>query len=120
MCGMRSRISCSHFALAKCKKHGRGRVNSAGKRQAPCGTIFVSAAAMSRLRDILWADCLRALRRAGFVCAAESPAAVVLVNAGRSVFLQRVPALNENAILATLRGTRLSAEEFLALLGDEP
>jgi hypothetical protein len=68
----------------------------------------------------LWADCIRALRRAGFVCAAESPAAVMLVNAGRSVLLPRAPSLNEHTMLATLRGTRLSPEDFLALLGDEP
>jgi hypothetical protein len=71
---------------------------------------------MDRLSDILWADCIRALRRAGFVCAAESPAAVVLVSAGRSVLLPRVPALGELELLAALRAARLSAEEFLALL----
>jgi hypothetical protein len=71
---------------------------------------------MDRLSDILWADCIRALRRAGFVCAAESPAAVVLVSAGRSVLLPRVPAFGEFELLAALRAARLSAEEFLALL----
>lgn len=71
---------------------------------------------MGRLRDILWADCIRALRRAGFVCAAESPAAVMLVNAGRSVLLPRMLALDELALLAALRAARLSVEEFLALV----
>jgi hypothetical protein len=72
---------------------------------------------MSWLGDVLWADCIRALRVAGFVCAAESPTAVVLVSAGRSVLIPRVPALDERALLATLRATRLSGDEFLALLG---
>ncbi len=71
---------------------------------------------MGRLGDIPWADCIRALRRAGFVCAAESPAGVMLVSAGRSVLLPRVAALDESALLAALRATRLTAEEFLALL----
>ncbi len=75
---------------------------------------------MGRLRDILWADCLRALRRAGFVCAAESPSAAMLVSAERSVLLPRMPALDEMALLTALRGTRLSEEEFLALLQAEP
>jgi hypothetical protein len=44
----------------------------------------------------------------------------MLVNAGRSVLLPRAPTLNESTILATLRGTRLSADDFLALLGGEP
>ena len=73
---------------------------------------------MIRLSDVLWADCIRALRRAGFVCAAESPAAVVLVSAGRAVLLLRVPALDEMALLATLRATRLSVEDFAALLSE--
>jgi hypothetical protein len=51
-----------------------------------------------------WADCIRALRGAGFVCAAESPAAVVLVRAGRSVLLRRVPAFDEPELVAALRG----------------
>ena len=71
---------------------------------------------MGRLTDILWADCIRALRRAGFVCAAESPAVVMLVSAGRYVLLPRVPALDESAVLDALRAARLSAEDFLALL----
>jgi hypothetical protein len=71
---------------------------------------------MDRLGDVLWVDCLRALRRAGFVCAAESSTAVILVSAGRSVFLPRVPALDEIALLDALRATRLDPEEFLALL----
>jgi hypothetical protein len=71
---------------------------------------------MGRLCNVVWADCIRALRRAGFVCAAESPAAVMLVSPGRSVLLPRVPALDESALLAALRNTRLSEEEFLALL----
>jgi hypothetical protein len=75
---------------------------------------------MGRWHDILWADCLRALRRAGFVCAAESPSAAMLVSAERSVLLPRVPALDEIALLTALRGTRLSEEEFLALLQAEP
>lgn len=73
---------------------------------------------MLRLGDVLWADCLRALRRAGFVCTAESPTAVMLVSAGRAVLLPRMPALDEMVLLATLRATRLSAEEFVELLGE--
>jgi hypothetical protein len=75
---------------------------------------------MGRRRDILWADCLRALRRAGFVCAAESPSAAMLVSADRSVLLPRVPALDETTLLTALRGTQLSEEEFLALLQGGP
>jgi hypothetical protein len=74
---------------------------------------------MGRLRDILWADCIRALRRAGFACAAESSSAVMLVGAERSVLISRVPALDETALHAALRSTRLSEEEFLALLRDQ-
>jgi hypothetical protein len=65
-----------------------------------------------------WADCIRVLRRAGFVCAAESPAAVVLVRAGRSVLLQRMPALDEPELVAAIRGAGLSGEAFLGLLDD--
>jgi hypothetical protein len=71
-----------------------------------------------RLGEVLWADCIRALRRAGFVCAAESPTAVMLVSAGRAVLLPRMRALDEIVLIATLRATRLSAEEFVALLGE--
>jgi hypothetical protein len=77
---------------------------------------LLCGALMSCLTDIVWADCIRALRRAGFVCAAESPAAVMLVSAGRSLLLPRVRALDDVALLPALRATRLSAEEFLALL----
>jgi hypothetical protein len=73
---------------------------------------------MDRLGDVLWADCIRALRRAGFVCAAESPKAVMLVSAGRSVFLPRALALDEIALLGALRAIRLDPVEFLALLRD--
>jgi hypothetical protein len=62
-----------------------------------------------------WADCIQALRGAGFVCAAESPVAVVLVRAGRSVLLRRVPALDEPELLAALQGAgfgRLAAKSL--------
>jgi hypothetical protein len=65
---------------------------------------------------VLWADCIRALRRAGYVCAAESPTVVMLVSGGRVVVLPRTPALDESVLRATLRTTGLSAEEFVALL----
>ena len=65
-----------------------------------------------------WADCIRVLRSAGFVCAAESPAAVVLVRAGRSVLLRRVPALDEPELVAAIRGAGLSGEALLGLLDD--
>jgi hypothetical protein len=65
-----------------------------------------------------WADCIRVLRRAGFVCAAESPVAVVLVRAGRSVLLRRVPALDEPELVAAVHGAGLSGEAFLGLLDD--
>jgi len=75
---------------------------------------------VTRVSDISWDDCLRALRRAGLVCAAESPTAVMLVNAGRCVLLPRAPMLDESALFAALRATRLSGQEFLMLLWDEP
>jgi hypothetical protein len=65
-----------------------------------------------------WADCIRLLRDAGFVCAAESPAAVVLVRAGRSLLLRRVPALDEPELVAAVQGAGLSGEAFLGLLDD--
>jgi hypothetical protein len=40
----------------------------------------------------------------------------MLVSAGRAVLLPRMPALDEIVLLATLRATRLSAEEFVELL----
>jgi hypothetical protein len=83
---------------------------ASAERSLLCGAL------MSCLTDVVWADCIRALRRAGFVCAAESPAAVMLVSAGRSLLLPRVRALDDAALLPALRATRLSAEEFLALL----
>jgi hypothetical protein len=67
-------------------------------------------------RDVAWADCIRVLRRAGFVCAAESPEAVVLVNAGRTVHLERVISFDEPSLLAALRAARVRGEDFLALL----
>ena len=120
VCGMRSRILVRILLWRNAKDTEWAEEFLGKKAKHAAARSLSSRQAMSRLCDILWSDCIRALRRAGFVCAAESPAAVVLVNAGRSVFLQRVPALNENAMLATLHVTRLSAEEFLALLGDEP
>jgi hypothetical protein len=63
-----------------------------------------------------WADGIRVLRDAGFVCAAESPAAVVLVRAGRSVVLRRVPAFDEPELVAAVQGAGLSGEMFRGLL----
>jgi hypothetical protein len=40
----------------------------------------------------------------------------MLVSAGRAVLLPRMHALDEIVLIATLRATRLSAEEFVALL----
>jgi hypothetical protein len=71
---------------------------------------------MERLGDVLWSDCIRAFRRAGFVCAAESPASVVLVSAGRCVFLPRVPVLKEMSLRAVLHASGLSTEAFLDVL----
>jgi hypothetical protein len=65
-----------------------------------------------------WADCIRVLRSAGFVCAAESPAAVVLVRAGRSVLLRRAPVVDEPELVAAIQGAGLSGEAFLGLLDD--
>jgi hypothetical protein len=90
--------------------------NPPGKPRTSNGTLLAEHASVVRLGDVLWADCLRALRRAGFVCTAESPTVVMLVSAGRAVLLPRVPALDEIVLLATLRAARLSAEEFAALL----
>jgi hypothetical protein len=90
--------------------------NAPEKPRTSNGTLLAERASVVRLGEVLWADCLRALRRAGFVCTAESPTAVMLVNAGRAVLLPRVPALDEIVLLATLRAARLSAEEFAALL----
>lgn len=73
---------------------------------------------MVRLSSVLLADCIRALGRAGYACAAESPTVLMLVSAGRVVVLPRRPALDEAVMLATLRTTGLSAEEFVALLRD--
>jgi hypothetical protein len=67
-------------------------------------------------RNIPWDDCIRLLRGAGFVCAAESPAAVVLVSAGRSVVLRRVPAFDEPELVAALEVAGLRRERCLALL----
>jgi hypothetical protein len=92
------------------------RRESPEKPRTSNGTVLAERAPVVRLGEVLWADCLRALRRAGFVCTAESPTAVMLVNAGRAVLLPRVPALDEIVLLATLRAARLSAEEFAALL----
>jgi hypothetical protein len=105
-----------HFALAECPTGVRFAKNPLETPHTSNGTVLAERASVLRLGDVLWADCLRALRRAGFVCTAESPTAVMLVNAGRAVLLPRMPALDEMVLLATLRATRLSAEEFVELL----
>ena len=71
---------------------------------------------MSCPGNVPWAACIQALRRAGFVRAAESPSNVVLVGAGRSVLLHRVPILTEAMLRHALRCAGLSDAAFIALL----
>jgi hypothetical protein len=73
---------------------------------------------MPRLQDVSWAACIQAFRRAGFVRAAESPSNVLLVSAGRTVLLRRVPILDETVLQAALRSAGLSDERFVALLSE--
>ena len=74
--------------------------------------------AMGSLDNVPWVECIEALRRAGFVRAAESPSNVILVGGGRTVLLQRVPILEEMALQGALRSAGLSTPRFLALLSE--
>ncbi len=71
---------------------------------------------MPPLCNVSWAECIEALRRAGFVQAAASPSNVVLVSAGRTVLLQRVAIFEEAVLMAAIRAAGLSRSTFLALL----
>jgi hypothetical protein len=73
---------------------------------------------MRRLDNVSWTECIEALRRAGFVQAAESPSNVMLVSAGRTVLLQRVPILDERVLKDALGAAGLSVSKFLALLSE--
>jgi hypothetical protein len=73
---------------------------------------------MSCLDSVPWAACTQALRRAGFVRVAESPSNVVLVSAGRTVVLRRVPILDETMLQDALRCAGLSDAAFIALLSE--
>jgi hypothetical protein len=73
---------------------------------------------MPCLDNVSWAACIQALRRAGFVRAAESPSNVILVSAGRTVLLQRVPVLDETSLQDALRSAGVSDERFVALLSE--
>jgi hypothetical protein len=74
---------------------------------------------MARLLEVPWVECLSALRRAGFVKSAESPASVVLVGAGRSLLLRRVPVVDERTLHVALSAVGISREQFLELLASE-
>jgi hypothetical protein len=74
---------------------------------------------MVRLAEVPWVDCIRALRSAGFVKAAESPASVMLVGAGRSMLLRRMPVVDETTLDVTLCAAGLSRERFMELLNSE-
>jgi hypothetical protein len=71
---------------------------------------------MPSLCNVSWGECIQALRRAGFVQAAESPSNVMLVSAGRTVLLQRVAIFEEPVLMAALRAAGLSRSTFLSLL----
>jgi|HubBroStandDraft_6_1064221.scaffolds.fasta_scaffold190930_2 hypothetical protein len=73
---------------------------------------------MHSLSNISWAECIRALRRAGFVPAAESHHNVMLVSAGKAVLLRRVPFLDETVLEDALRSAGLTGAQFLALLAE--
>jgi hypothetical protein len=73
---------------------------------------------MPRLRDVSWASCIVAFRRAGFVQVAESPSNVVLVSAGRTVLLERVEILEETVLEDALRAAGLSGPKFITLLSE--
>lgn len=83
-----------------------------GRRNGSC----FSCAFMTCLDNVSWAACIQALRRAGFVRAAESPSSVMLVSAGRSVLLRRVPILDKSILEAALRAAGLSTATFVGLL----
>lgn len=73
---------------------------------------------MPSLCNVSWADCIQALRQAGFVQAAESPSNVMLVSAGRTVLVQRVAIFEEAVLMATIRAAGLSRSTFVALLSE--
>ncbi len=73
---------------------------------------------MPFLDNVSWTACIEALRRAGFVWAAESPSNVVLVGAGRTVLLHRAPILDETVLQHALRCAGLSDAAFIALLSE--
>jgi hypothetical protein len=84
-----------------------------------CWEQFVlSRSAMRPLNNVSWDECILALRRAGFVQAAESPSNVMLVSAGRTVLLQRVAILEETALDDALRSAGLGRPQFRALLAE--
>ena len=73
---------------------------------------------MRPLDNVSWDECIRTLRRAGFVPAAESPSKVMLVSAGKTVLLQRVAILDETILQDALRSAGLSEPRFRALLAE--
>jgi hypothetical protein len=74
---------------------------------------------MAYLAGVAWDECLRALRRAGFVVAAESDGAVVLVSAGHSVLMRRTPVLDDETLQGIFRSAALSQDQFVALLSED-
>jgi hypothetical protein len=87
--------------------------------QMPTERPVLGPAVMAYLAGVAWDACLRALRRAGFVVAAESHRAVVLARAGHSVLMHRAPVLDDETMQDIFRSTALSRDEFVALLSED-
>src|SRR5579862_1964579 len=90
------------------------------EKSADCavGTVRARDGLMPLLSNVSWAEGIRAFRRAGFVRAAESPASVVLVSAGRTVLLQRVLVFDEVILRDALQSARIGDARFRALLSE--
>jgi hypothetical protein len=90
---------------------------SEGASVAPAGMLRAwDGRLMAFPHDVSWVDGIRAFRRAGFVRAAESPSSVMLVSAGRSVLLQRVPVFDETVLREAVRSAGLNGPLFMELL----
>jgi len=72
------------------------------------------------MADVAWIAFTRAIRAAGFVTLAESPALVVLGRANRSATLRRSPWIDEPTLCALLLALGIERQTFLNFLAREP
>jgi hypothetical protein len=89
-------------------------------REARAGIVVASGVAVIPLVAVSGADCVDALRLAGFGVRSRSSAVIVLERDARVVMVADVAMLPPEDLLALLRDAGITYDDFLDLLSETP